>query len=169
MSKTITNTYRSAYLSAKTADVVGRELERLAAANSLTPEAVLQEAEQDGSPLHPFFEWDDSQAARQYRLVQAAWLIRTVKVRVETPTEAQEARAFIRVTVAQPEDEEGDESAPPVAKSQYVPLAQALSVEDYRKGMMQDALRELKQFQAKYRVLTELAGVMKEIDRLTAA
>lgn len=46
----------------------------------LQPDDVLEEAESPDSPLHPFFEWDDSAAARAFRLSQARVLITRVKI-----------------------------------------------------------------------------------------
>lgn len=46
----------------------------------LTPEAVVEDAKDEKSPLHRHFEWDDSEAARKYRLGQARDLIRRVKI-----------------------------------------------------------------------------------------
>lgn len=48
----------------------------------LTTEAVVTAARAVGSPLHRYFEWDDSRAAEAYRHEQAAALIRRVQVRV---------------------------------------------------------------------------------------
>ena len=49
----------------------------------ITAEIVLQAAAKKSSPLHSHFNWDDSSAARQYRLVQAGELIRRIKVQYE--------------------------------------------------------------------------------------
>jgi hypothetical protein len=46
----------------------------------LTPECVLEAAEDEDSPLHRFFEWDNDEAAHQYRIDQARRLIRGVRV-----------------------------------------------------------------------------------------
>lgn len=46
----------------------------------ITPEAVVSDAERESSPLHNLFEWDDEVAGGKYRLIQAAELIRSVRV-----------------------------------------------------------------------------------------
>jgi hypothetical protein len=48
----------------------------------LTPEQVLDAARPDESPLHGFFEWDDSAAAEAYRIEQARELIRRVRIEI---------------------------------------------------------------------------------------
>lgn len=42
--------------------------------------AVVSEAKKKTSPLHPEFEWDDSKAGEEYRLIQARQLIRSVRI-----------------------------------------------------------------------------------------
>lgn len=66
---------------------------------SLTPEDVVEESKPVDSPLHHRFVWDDVEAGGRYRLVQAAALIRSVKVRFVEPDsqEAREVRAFVSV------------------------------------------------------------------------
>lgn len=46
----------------------------------LLAEDVVQAARSPDSPLHRFFEWDDSKAAHQYRVSQARKLIQQVQV-----------------------------------------------------------------------------------------
>ena len=61
------------------ADAVVVEMERIRSeTGALQPEAVLVAAEDEGSALHPHFEWDDTAAAREYRLETARRLIRAV-------------------------------------------------------------------------------------------
>ena len=62
------------------AQTVGEELARLTAKyGMLTAEVILREAEPEDAPLHPAFEWDDSKAAREYRLSQARYLARSTR------------------------------------------------------------------------------------------
>jgi len=49
----------------------------------LTPEEVVDEARDPDSPLHRYFEWDDSAAAEAWRLNQARSMIRWVHATVE--------------------------------------------------------------------------------------
>lgn len=49
----------------------------------LLPEDVVEAARNPNSTMHSFFEWDDTEAARSFRLVQARWLIRSVEIVVE--------------------------------------------------------------------------------------
>jgi len=46
----------------------------------LTPDLVVQAAQDEQSPIHSIFEWDDGKAAHQHRLWQARRLIRSVQI-----------------------------------------------------------------------------------------
>ena len=60
-----------------------KELMRLKRrAGLLTSEVIVEAARPKTSPLHDYFEWDDTRAARAFRMEQAARLIRTVCVHV---------------------------------------------------------------------------------------
>lgn len=63
----------------------------------LTPSIVVSVAADPTHPLHERFVWDDSEAARRYRLVQASGLIRSVSVIVERQDDkpAVRVRAFV--------------------------------------------------------------------------
>lgn len=63
----------------------------------LTPEIVVEDASDPGSPLHTLFDWDDSSAAHKYRLVQARTLIRRVRITHNGET----VQAYTRVEVQQ--------------------------------------------------------------------
>lgn len=61
--------------------VVDRELTKLIKKHkTLNEEIVLEEAKRPSSPLHDFFEWDDSIAANNYRRQQAMALILASKM-----------------------------------------------------------------------------------------
>lgn len=61
--------------------IVDRELDRIyKQRGDLTTEIVLEEASSERSPLHQYFEWDDSEAARKYRLHQATALLMASKM-----------------------------------------------------------------------------------------
>ncbi len=46
-------------------------LKKLKRDGQLTASGILKMAENESSPLHSIFEWDDTKAAREYRLYQA--------------------------------------------------------------------------------------------------
>lgn len=66
------------------------ELERIRGAHDdkLNPHDIVDESRDDDAILHPFFEWDDSVAAEEYRVGQARRLSRSVYI--VTPSTATE-------------------------------------------------------------------------------
>ena len=60
---------------------VGEVLDAIASKeDGLHPCHVVKEAKKKGSSLHKYFEWDDGEAAGQYRLVQARRLIVSIEL-----------------------------------------------------------------------------------------
>lgn len=133
--------------------LIARELKRIAKANhgQLLPEKVVEAARPNSSPLHNRFEWDDTEAAQQYRLWQARHLIRVCVEYlpgVSTPTEV-----FVSLSTDR------------VEGKGYRVMTEVLSREDSREQMLEDALAELNIFRLKYRRLKELSDVFEAIDR----
>lgn len=132
---------------------VGEHLELLRKQQhgELTPEDVLADAANPNSPLHSFFEWDDSEAARQHRLQQARGLIRAV-VAVYVSDDKPAVRAKAYVHIAEP-------SAP-----HYREASHAMSVNKTRRMVLQRAWRELHQWRQRYKDLKEFAELFEVID-----
>ena len=74
------------------------EINRIAAEDDgrVTPERVVEVASDPDNPLHRLFDWNDSSAARKFRLDQARSLIRSVEVRITTETRTITSIAYIR-------------------------------------------------------------------------
>jgi hypothetical protein len=125
----------------------------------LTPELVLEEAKDPKSPLHPHFEWDDTVAARKYRVSQAKRLITTLVVR----TSVIERRAHVYVRHEEPA---AQRKYPKRVDASYLPLDAALANPGSRKQIVMRALRELQAFRRKYRDLSELSALWDEFDRI---
>jgi len=64
-------------------------------AGKLTPEQVVNAAENESSALHSCFTWDDSEAAARWRLDEARTIIRSV--RIETVIEERTIRSVAYV------------------------------------------------------------------------
>lgn len=78
--------------------LIADRLARVAKHNGgvLTPDAVVEDARDESSPLHDQFEWDDSEAAKQWRLEQARALIRSVRVEIQTETKTISTVRYVR-------------------------------------------------------------------------
>lgn len=152
----------------------------------LTPEILVEEASDEDHPLHNYFEWDDSVAAHQYRLQQAAFFIRTVKIKVEIKNNGEKkwVRAIVNVRPEQDSDndlehfvdvDETDEDQPVAISKRgrqpgvYMGMREALNNSFYREQILSQAKSELRSFQSKYRTLQELSGVIEQIDLVLEA
>src|SRR5262245_1704533 len=109
---------------------------------------VVTEAQSPESPLHGKFEWDDSTAAHQYRLMQARQLIR-VSVSYVANTD-KSYRVFVSLSPDRSEMDGG-----------YREVEAVLDNPAYRAQLLSDALVEMRRFQEKYGLLQELAEVFE--------
>lgn len=133
----------------KTESVKLKELRRIAASNGgvLRPPDIVKAAEKKSSPLHDSFTWDDSEAAKEYRLWQARQLILRVYVNYEVKGKMEPVRVFVSL---KPDRESGEG---------YREVVTVLRNTDWRQQMIADALEELTVFQKKYRLISELAEI----------
>ena len=89
-------------------EVIASHLEALAAANGgrLTAEIVVQDAQQEDSPLHGKFDWNVEQAAMKHWLSTARAIIRSVRVVVHRNKMILRAPFYVRDPEAN-SDEQG--------------------------------------------------------------
>lgn len=135
--------------------VIGDHIEMLRqqGGGELTPQDVVADARNANSPLHGFFEWDDTKAAEEHRLAQARGLIRAVVITYVQPEKKPiRTRAFVHI--AEP-------GAP-----HYRSTEQALASAKTREMVLQEAWRELQRWRIRYKDLKELAGVFAVVDDL---
>lgn len=119
----------------------------------LTAEAVVGEARPISSPLHDYFEWDDSIAAQEYRLWQARELI--VKVQFELKEAPGARQIFVSLRTDRGQDGGG-----------YRAVRDVLKDPEMRAQLLREAKDDLKRWREKYRELTELASVFEAADKL---
>jgi hypothetical protein len=116
------------------------------------PSDVVRAARLPRSPLHEFFEWDDSKAATGFRLEQARHLIRRVTVILTYGDEPISVRAFVSLV--------GDRG-----EGSYRSTVTVLGARETREQLLEEALAEMEAFQRKYRHLTEVAEVVRAMAR----
>lgn len=138
--------------------IVGEHLEMLRGKSGgvITPALVVDDARNPNSPLHRFFEWDDSAAAEQYRLQQARGVIQAVVVRYRETDNApaKTIRAFVSVKT-----DEGP---------RYAGIVEVMNDQQQRAALIRKAWNELQGFRKKYADLTEFGQLFASIDELKA-
>lgn len=133
------------------------ELHRIAEdhGGELKPADIVAEARPEASPLHSQFQWDDTVAARQYRLWQARQLIRVTVEYVGSQDRGATTRVFVSLTPDR-ENEGGG----------YRSVSAVMANPKYRAQLLADALKDMERFQKKYEELQELAEIFAAIRKV---
>lgn len=139
------------------AAVAGECLSRIYHENGqLTPQSVLKEASAKRHPLHSYFEWNDTKAAKKWRIEQARQLIKCVHVvTTDSDNKKIEVRAFVNIK----RDKNHDLTSNPFinTNSYYVSIKDAMSDDVLRQYTVDIALAELQKWMNKYKTIKELA------------
>lgn len=133
-----------------------QRLKELETDGELTPDAVLADAESVDSPLHGYFDWDDTSAAHKYRIDQARTLIRSVRVVMNETKRQVSSIAYVRNPDLSPK-ERG-----------YISTLKLRSDKDVSR---QALIRELERAEAALNRAYNIAdalGLSKEVERLLA-
>ena len=136
----------------KVSEVVIRDFAKIEARKGvIKPEDVVDYAKDENSPIHNFFEWDDTAAAEKLRKMQARLLIKAVRVTIED----RPAEAFhnVKITVNN-EPTQG-----------YVGVKTVMSSKELTEQVKSSAVKELKYWQKKYEDLSDLQAVI-DVDKL---
>ena len=140
---------------------------------TITPEIVLEEAKRKASPLHAFFCWDNTKAANEYRKIQAAVIIRRIKV-TYTPSEGISVRVRAFVNVVEPNDDstddiaDDDESAPGRQRGIYVGFEDAMHFDNYKDQVIRQCKRDVESFRSKYAAISEASKIIAAMDDFTS-
>jgi uncharacterized protein YkwD len=145
----------------KIAELRGVELGRLklelklSRGELLTAEQVVKAARDSRKypTLHSSFEWDDTKAAQEYRLIQARVLI--VSVRIIPPKSTQPVQAFVSLKQDRKRSKGG-----------YREIISVLSQKELRSQLLQQAWDEFNYWRGKYQQLKELAPLFEVADKI---
>lgn len=122
----------------------------------LRVEDALEHAASPESPLHSLLEWNDTAAGAKYRHLQMLQIIRRVKIHIIRPEqEPRPVRMFI--------------SRPSMRGNGYEHIEEVANDQEKMNELLQSALGDLKAFQRRYEMLSELSELFWEIDRTIQA
>lgn len=148
--------WKKGYRGSANAQSVYTELESIRSRDgNITPEAVVDEAISPESAMHSEFEWNDNEAAKQYRLDQARSLIRSIEV-VYAEAPERQVRAYTVVTSQATENHD--------TRKVYTDTKEALADPVTRAEILSNAVRDALAFRKKYAELQELAKVVDAFD-----
>lgn len=135
-------------------DDIIAELTRLAKDNAgrLTPDNVVDAAQDEASPLHQCFEWDNDAAAHMFRVEQARHLIRSVRVDVTTSHHTVRVPAFVH----DPACDRGEQG--------YVSIRQVASDEDKAREVVVAEFSRAASALKRARAVAMALGIEDQID-----
>jgi len=124
------------------------------------PRMLLEAARDPASPLHPYFIWDDSEAAERFRLAQASALYRRIRMQIVRLDAEQREVKFetMRAVVSVPSDRKKK------ASESYGRTSVVMSDEARRASVLRGIVRELVALRNKYARYNELHDVWVVID-----
>lgn len=122
-----------------------------------TAREILEDAEDQASPIHEMFDWDDEEAAKKFRTIQASILLSalTVKVQVIRDGKSSEMDMPVRVVLRRGEKGRG---------GQHEHIKDIINNRGRRVMMLEMASNELLSVQRRYSYLQDLERVFKEVD-----
>lgn len=126
----------------------------------ITVQEIVRRAAPAKSPLHKYFEWDDSKAARRYREYQARQLIMQVYVVDADDENAFPVRAFVNL---EPEPDGEDF----IAGQGYVATSSVAGKQNYEAQVLNYAKEQLAQWKEKFGHYKEFFQVVRAIDSIT--
>lgn len=128
------------------------ELNRIySSRGELTPQAVVDEAREESSPLHHRFEWNDSVAGEKYRIIQAQQIIRSV--RIDFTSASGEKNSLREFHAAR-------ESGVPERQG-YLPVGEIVQDDLAFKILLRDLERDIAELKRKYGHLQEFAEIIR--------
>lgn len=117
------------------------------------PESIVDAARNPKSVAHPLFEWNDSRAAQEFRLVQARSLYGSLEVDVIIYSRDKPVVHRVRAIVNS-------------GRREYDPIEVAFSTPEKRDYILAEALRQLRALKRRYSSLSELAVVFTAFDQV---
>lgn len=117
----------------------------------LTAETIIAQAKNKTSPLHNFFEWEDSVAGENWRLHQARMLINEVKIIVGERV----VSAYENIDVSVDEN----------SNREYKPFKEIITNKTYRLQMIKRAIDSIAYWREQNAIYSELNPIFVAIDK----
>ena len=135
------------------AAVIGRFLEKHFPNGEYDKKKIVELASKPRSPIHKYFEWDDTKAAEKYRITQAGRMSKCLVVVVKD--KPIPAAVSVRVRKGGPKA--------------YVSIAKAVQSDELMDQVLEDAISALKGWEFRFRTLkgaSKLKKIFTEINKL---
>lgn len=141
----------------------GTRIDKLMEENGgkIRPKNLIDDARDESSPLHEYFDWDDSQAGEKWRTWQARALLGYIKVVVKYDHTQKESRAYFNVNVDTGEEDFNEEARA------YVSIENVMSEPNYKKQLLAEAVREIEHWEMRYKECNELDKIFYAVEKTT--
>lgn len=133
----------------KEAQIVGTFFEEKFPLGSILTDAVVEFAQPKTSPIHKYFEWDDTKAAHEFRLDQARKLIKSIVVEID----GSNVPAYQNIYIEN-------------SGRSYLETAQCMETESIWDQVLASALKEAVNWANRYRTYKDLAPAVAAIDEV---
>jgi hypothetical protein len=142
---------KNAGISHKNAQIYGEELERIESINNgqLIARDIVEEARSKQSPLHEYFEWNNTDAAESFRLDQARRLLRSITVTIQVKGSKPEQVRYLHSVVST----QGEHS--------YITIGKMRQDEFYLNQVITNAEMEIFEWKKKYQQYKRLKEFRK--------
>ena len=127
---------------------------------TITTHEVLEAARSKKSPIHDYFDWEDSIAAEKHRLWQARQLLSSIQIVVVYQNQEKVVKAFHNIYL--------EEDSLKEERRTYVTVQGVAQNEYFRSQVLANALKEIKAWQSRYSEYKELGlifGAIEEIQK----
>ena len=114
----------------------------------ITPQQVVDVAKVLNNPLHNYFDWNDTEAAKKWRIWQARYLLTTIKVELL----GQETDAYWNAKVMIDD----------VSVQGYFSSERVLNDDQLYLKVLEEGLREIRYWKEKYKQIKELHELINE-------
>lgn len=121
---------------------------------ALTPTHIVDESRAPTSPFHNWFEWDDSTAAEEHRRHQARQIVRSLVIRREHGDGGDHVTQSPRFVSVVTDSE----------RPEYLETEKALGNKNLARQVVNNALRDLRAWQQRYRGIVEMADILKAVE-----
>ena len=122
----------------------------------ITPQLLIIESKKKKSLLHNCFEWNDSKAAEEYRIVQAREILRCIIIEIEPDEDYEEIRT-IRALIAPSSIEKENNTS-------YVTVEEVCNDEELQAAYMRQLKRDLDAIKNKIKGFKQFSEVVKAIN-----
>ena len=155
--------FRPGHSAKVSADVIGEQLEQLAALDQdgvVKPKSVVEAARPANAPLHPCFEWANKEAAERWREHQARQIIRSIEVVIDDNPEEdgpQTEIAFVSIATSRK------------GEAGYIAASEIKGNLTLTEKVVGDAMAQLRAWRRRYGKISALKPVVEAIEELDGA